>query len=44
MPKTKTSIGQYKDRMSAPVGIVRTNPKTRKPIAAKTAVKRSKAK
>ena len=35
----KNKIGDYKDRMSAPVGAVRTDPKTRKPIK-KTSVKR----
>lgn len=34
-------IDDYKDRMSAPIGAVRTDPKTRKPITTKTTVKKS---
>ena len=34
--KRKTSIDDYKDRMTCPVGAIRTNPKTRKPINNKT--------
>ena len=37
-------IDAYKDRMGSPVGIVRTNPKTRKPIQSKSTVKRGKKK
>ena len=40
----KNTIGEYKDRMSSPVGAVRTDPKTRKPIKKTAAVKRSKKK
>ena len=32
----KSSIGEYKDRMNSPVGIVLTDPKTKKPITKKT--------
>ncbi len=32
---SKNSINDYKDRMSSPVGAVRINPKTRKPIKTK---------
>ena len=35
----KGTIAQYKDRMSSPIGMVRTDPKTRQPIK-KAAVKR----
>lgn len=34
-------IDDYKDRMTAPIGIVRTNPKTNKPITTKTSVKKT---
>lgn len=37
-------IDDYKDRMSAPMGIKRIDPKTRKPIQAKKTVKKSKRK
>lgn len=33
-------IDEYKDRMSAPVGAVRTDPKTRKPITEKNTAKK----
>ena len=36
-----TNINAYKDRMSAPVGVVLTNPKTRKPIKTKTTASRT---
>ena len=29
--KTRTTIDQYKDRMTSPFGVVLTDPKTRKP-------------
>ena len=35
-------IDEYKDRMTSPVGVVRTDPKTRKPI--KTGKKSGKKK
>lgn len=41
---TKGNISEYRDRMSSPVGIVRTDPKTRKPIKKTSAVKRGKKK
>lgn len=31
MKKAKNSINDFKDRMTSPIGIVLTNPKTRKP-------------
>ena len=34
-------IDEYKDRMSAPIGVVRINPKTGKPIATKPTVKKT---
>lgn len=34
-------IDDYKDRMTAPVGITRIDPKTRKPIPNKQTVKRT---
>ena len=34
-------IDDYKDRMTAPVGITRLDPKTGKPITTKTTVKKS---
>lgn len=37
---TKSSIDAYKDRMSSPVGIVRTDPKTRKPSSKNLTVKK----
>ena len=40
----KSSIDDYKDRMSSPIGIVRTDPKTRKPIKKKPTVKKEKKK
>lgn len=36
----KNSISEYKDRMTSPMGIVRTNPKTGKPVKKRAAVKR----
>lgn len=41
---TKTKIEDYKDRMTSPVGAVRIDPKTKKPIKQKPAVKREKKK
>lgn len=39
----KSKISDYKDRMSSPVGLVLTDPKTRKPIkSGKKAVKKGK--
>lgn len=35
MKNTKGNIKDFKDRMTAPVGVVVTNPKTRKPKNAK---------
>lgn len=40
----KNKIGDYKDRMDSPIGIVRTDPKTRKPIKKTSTVKRGKKK
>lgn len=40
MAKSKTTIDDYKDRMTAPIGAVRTDPKTRQPIKPKKTVKR----
>lgn len=40
MPKTK--IEDYKDRMSSPIGAVRIDPKTKKPIKKKPTVKKEK--
>ena len=33
-------ISEYKDRMTAPIGAVRTNPKTGKPIKSKQTVRK----
>lgn len=38
------NIDDYKDRMTSPVGMVRIDPKTKKPIKSKTTVKKSKRK
>lgn len=38
----KNRIDEYKDRMDSPMGIVRTDPKTRKPIKKKSTVKKVK--
>ena len=38
MPK----IDEYKDRMKSPIGAVRIDPKTKKPIKPKKAVKKGK--
>lgn len=35
MAKAKSNIKDYKDRLSSPVGAVRIDPKTRKPITKK---------
>lgn len=40
MATTKTNINQYKNRMDSPVGAVRIDPKTRKPITAKKSTKK----
>ena len=32
MAKSKTTIDDYKDRMTSPIGAVRIDPKTRQPI------------
>jgi len=40
----KNNIGAYKDRMASPMGIVRTNPKTRKPVQKTATVKKGKKK
>ena len=34
-------IDEYKDRMTSPIGAVRIDPKTNKPITTKTTVKRT---
>lgn len=38
---TKRKIDDYKDRMSAPVGVTRIDPKTKKPITPKKSVKKT---
>lgn len=38
------NIDDYKDRMTSPIGIKRTDPKTKKPITTKKTVKKSKRK
>ena len=37
---TKTNINEYKNRMDSPVGAVRIDPKTRKPIKDKKSTKK----
>ena len=37
----KPSINDYRDRMTAPVGVVLTDPKTRKPLKSKTTTKKT---
>ena len=36
----KANIGDYKDRMTSPIGAVRIDPKTKKPIKKNLTVKR----
>lgn len=38
----KATINDYKNRMTSPIGAVRIDPKTRKPIKTTTAKKRGK--
>lgn len=40
--KPKNNINDFKDRMSSPIGIVITNPKTRKPKKTTTTPKKGK--
>ncbi len=42
MAKQKNRIDDYKDRMSSPIGAVRIDPKTKKPIKKRPTVKKEK--
>ncbi len=44
MATKKTSIKDYKDRLTAPIGAVQIDPKTRKPIAPKKTSNKRKGK